>query len=375
MKKLYFLPFMALSAVFVACDEDEDVNPKLEVPATYTFERNGESTVDYSGQTTRLDMLAEIKTYIGTANAGAVLSEQKLLEMYANENNAFEDDDLNTASSKQLEDKTFLTDVTFYKDLFTSAASASEAGAENVQAAEGQAGLIERGTSGKFILVDEKGWEYTQLVEKGLMGSVFLNQIYNSYLTDAKTGDDVENEALKEGKNYTEMEHHWDEAFGYWGISADFDAASTNRFWGNYAYGRESLLGSVTALKDAFLKGRTAIVNKDYATKNEQKAIIYEQFELLAAATAIHYINEAMSDKNGGDLGNLFHHASEGYAFVRALKFSPVKEISDAQLEVILNENFGTDGDFWTITTEGLQEAKATLATVYPELAAVADNL
>lgn len=135
------------------------------------------------------------------------------------------------------------------------------------------------------------------------------------------------------------------------------------------------MLGSATALKDAFLTGRTAIVNKDYDTKNEQRDIIYEQFELIAAATAIHYINESITDINNGDQGNLFHHASEGYGFARALQFSPYKKISDAELNTILNANFGTDGDFWTITIEGLQEAKATLTSVYPELADVADEL
>lgn len=373
MKKRY-LPFLlALACAFTSCEEDDgenDVNPQIDVPSTYTFERNGESTVSYSGQTDRLDMLAEMKSYVGTANSGAELSEQKLLDMYANENSAFEDADLN-ASTKQLEDKTFIADVSFYKDLFASAAAASTSG---VEAAEGQAGLIARGPD-RNILVDENGWEYTQLLEKGMMGSVFLHQIYNTYLTDSKIGNDVENEELVEGKNYTAMEHHWDEAFGYWGVSPDFDPEADNRFWANYTYGRESVLGSATALKDAFLKGRTAIVNKNYDVKNEQRDIIYKQFELIAAATAIHYINESIADINNGDQGNLFHHASEGYGFARALQFSPYKSISDDQLDTILNANFGTDGNFWTITIDGLQAAKSTLATVYPELADVADEL
>lgn len=371
MKNLYLSAFIILASVFTGCDgTDEAPEPKLEIPSSYSFTRNGESTVDYSGQTLRLDMLSELKAYIGTANSGEVLSEQKMLDMFANENNAFSTEALNT-SGKQLEDKTFLADVTFYKALFASAAEASESEAE---ASEGHGGLVARG-SDRMILVDENGHEYTQLAEKGMMGSVFLNQIFNVYLTDSRIGNEVENEELVEGQTYTAMEHHWDEAFGYWGVSEDFDPEADNRFWGNYTYGRETVLGSATILKDAFLTGRAAIVAKDYETRDAQRDIIYEQFELIAAATAIHYLNESITDINNGDQGNLFHHASEGYGFARALKFSPYKSISDDQLDTILNSNFGTDGNFWTITLEGLQQAKATLVTVYPDLADVADEL
>lgn len=373
MRNLSFAFSIAITTLFMACNDDDtgEMEPQLEVPSTYSFERNGESSVDYSGQTARLDMVAEMKAYIGTANTGEVLSEQKLLDMFANENNPFSDDALNT-SGKQLEDKTFLTDIDFYKDLFASAVAASESEAE---ASAGQAGLIARGPD-RNILVDEKGHEYTQLLEKGMMGSIFLNQIYNVYLTESKTGDAVENESLAEGKNYTAMEHHWDEAFGYWGVDPDFDPEAENRFLGNYTYGRESYLGSATKLKDAFLKGRTAIVNKEHTIKNAQKDIIYAEFELIAAATAIHYINESVNDLNNGDAGGaLFHHASEGYGFARALRFSPVKQISDEQIEQILNSNFGTDGNFWTLSIEGLQEAKATLIAAYPGLSDIADDL
>ncbi|REE00449.1 DUF4856 domain-containing protein [Marinoscillum furvescens] len=371
--KLTSLFAITLLVLFASCEDSDDPQPQddqLAVPSTYEFTRNGESSVDYSGQTARLNMLAELKSYIATSHEGATLDEQKLLNMFANENDPFEDATLN-ASTKQLENKTFVADVEFFKDILSSAATVSvDAG----DAAEGQGGLIARSPDNK-ILVDEKGWEYTQLIEKGLMGATFLHQIYNSYLTDAKIGNDVENEELSEGKNYTAMEHHWDEAFGYWGVNPEFDTEGDNQFWGKYTYGRESYLGSATALKDAFLKGRTAIVNKDYDERDAQRDIIYEQFEITAAATAIHYINESITDLNNADQGNLFHHLSEGYGFVLALKYSPYKQISTAEIEVILEEDFGTDGDFWTVTVEGLNKAKSTLVATYPSLKDIADEL
>ncbi len=357
-------------AFCVSCDDSDDVSRGIERPATYEFSRNGESTVSYTGQTERLDMLAEMKAYIATANIGEQLDESTLLDMYANENSPFENEDLNS-STKNLESKTFITDITFFKEILISTALAS---GSTAAADQGKSGLVSRG-AGNNILVDDKGWEYTQLVEKGLMGAVFLHQIYNVYLTDSKIGIDISNEDLVEGTNYTAMEHHWDEAFGYWGVNTAFDTEGENRFWGNYSYGRERYTGTVTKLKDAYLAGRTAIVNKDYDAMNAASELIYQEFELLAAATTIHYINDGIRDLNSADIGNLFHHISEGYGFAMALKYSPIKRITDEQLDLILNKHFGTDGDFWTITVEGLNNARSSIVSAYPSLADFAQDL
>ncbi len=57
-----FFTLLILSFVFVACDDDnegEDVNI-VTPPATYSFERNGSSSVSFSGQTTRLNQSDEL---------------------------------------------------------------------------------------------------------------------------------------------------------------------------------------------------------------------------------------------------------------------------------------------------------------------------
>lgn len=375
MKKNLLLCLLISLVLFSCGDDDENVGPKLEVPETYEFTRDGSSTVSYQGQVDRLNMLSEMKSYISEGNTGEI-SAQKLKDMFANENNAFSDADLNV-SSKQLKNKTFLSDVAWFEGLFADAEAASIAGGT---AEAGVAGRIERGNTGKFVLVNEKGQEFTQLVEKGLMGAVFYNQIYNAYLTDAKTGDDVDNETIVDGKNYTEMEHHWDEAFGYWGVPVDFPNGDPvlsdeyKRFWANYTNGRDELLGTNEMLMDAYLTGRAAIVAKQYGVKEAQKEIIYEGHELVAAATAVHYINDAI-DYFGNDQGNFFHSLSEAYAFVKALQYSPKKKISQDQIDEILNTDFGTDGDFWTTTVEGLNNAKATLVAQFPALEPVKEDL
>jgi hypothetical protein len=65
-------------------------NPNYSVPATYTFERNT-TTVDFSGQSSRLLMLEEMGNIIKTAATdGTQASQSVLTNMYSNTNNAFQ---------------------------------------------------------------------------------------------------------------------------------------------------------------------------------------------------------------------------------------------------------------------------------------------
>lgn len=366
--------------LFISCsksDSKKDPEPttdKIEVPQTFVFNREGKSSVSFTGQTQRLDMLSAIKTYLQTGDAGKLLVETTLLNMYKNENKPFSSDDLNN-SGKSIASKVFApdTDAKFYENWFKSAVKASAAGSKNEQATKGKAGLIVRADASKKVLVDENGKEFTQIIEKGLMGSLILNQIFNVYLTDERIGDQVENDKVEEGKNYTKMEHHWDEAFGYFGVPIDFPTMTTKRFWGNYSNGRDALLKTNSIIMTAYLKGRTAIVNKDYTERNTQRDVLYATLELLAAATAVHYINDTKKAFSQGQQGEVFHVLSEAYAFVRALQFSPKKKITQAQINTILKTNFGEN--FWNTTAAGLDQAKATLVSIYSELNSVKDDL
>ena len=114
-----------------------------------------------------------------------MVSEQALLDAYNNVGGnggglfGFE-------STKQLADKTFQPDLDdrLFETMFAEAAAASTSGQT---AANGVAGLIVRENSGNTVLVDANGREFTQLIEKGLMGAVMYNQIYNTYFTEART--------------------------------------------------------------------------------------------------------------------------------------------------------------------------------------------
>jgi hypothetical protein len=351
----------------------------IETPATYAFTRGGESSVSYGGQTDRLNQLAEMKSYLRQGDRGEALSEQVLLDMFANAGGDG-GGNFSFASSKDLRSKTFEPDLDdrLFEDLFAAAATASQSGAA---ASNGVAGLIERENSGNTILVNEKGHEFVQFVEKGLMGAVFHHQIYNVYLSDARIGPGVENTELAEGAAYTPMEHHWDEAFGYFGAPVDFTSdwpetrGDEARFWANYADTSDPELGLNGRIMEAYRAGRAAVVNNDRAEIEAQAAALYDLHELTTAATAVHYINDTIGHLNASRTGEAFHTLSEAWAFVNAIRYTPERALSLADIETILTADFGADGNFWDVTLAGLNAAKAKLVAAYAELEPVQDEL
>ncbi len=368
-----------VSCDLVSSDEDDGIDP----PDTYEFTRDGESTVAYPGQVDRLDMVSEMASYIGQGDAGEAITEQALVDMYVNEGNNG-GGHFSFSSDRQLENKTFPPDRddNFFRDLFARAAAASE----NGEASEGSSGLIEREQSGSTILVDEKGREFGQLLEKGMMGAIFYHQIFNVYLTDERIGPNVENEELVEGENYTAKEHHFDEAFGYFGAPVDFTSpwpesrADEPRFWAHYSDVVDNVngdgdLGTNEAIMDAYIRGRTAIVNDNQEELDEQVQILYEQLELVTAATAVHYINSTLSHLGSGNRGEAFHALSEAWAFVNAIKYSPQRELTLDEINQIKNTHFGENGSFWNVNQSGLNTAKSLIVDTYPELESIKNQL
>ena len=360
----------------------------LQVPDTYSFvDGNGNSTVSYNGQAQRLEMLGEIASYCKEANTpGTAVDAQTLLDMYANANGyvwALTPDTLGmTGSSKNLRSKTAASEgpeyqadpaiQAYFDGLMTDLAAASMTTvADDPQGADGVAGVVVSTTNNtKMYLQAGNGHEWTQLIEKGLMGACLMNQISASYLSDGKM--DVDNSTAVDadnGKYYTVMEHHWDEAYGYFTTAPDYPTNGANRFWGKYAGStREEHLGTATAISDAFRTGRAAIVAQDYVVRDAQIAIIQENLELVAVGTAIHYLNDAMG--NFGDDALRNHELSEAVAFMQAIPYG-----HDAQMSMAdVNAQIEALGSFYTVSLQTIQDVKDVLVSQY-SLQAHADML
>lgn len=347
----------------VGCSKEDDTptpitdnnngNPNYSVPSTYTFvDGSNTSTVNFDGQKQRLEMLSEMVVYMKTANTvGNNLSAIQLKDMYAN--NAYTWVDAPslgmTGSTKQLKNKTAEGDVgvqAMFENYMDSIDVISDLNFSNSTETYGQGGVWSNGT--KSYLQSANGLEYLQLIEKGLMCAVFMNQMTVNYL--GTVGDD-DNVSPLTGKNYTEMQHHWDEAYGYFTSEIDYPINGTDRFWGKYASSRETILGSATKLSDAFRRGRAAIDNNDYTTRDAQITIIRNEIEKVCAGTAIHYLNEAKTNITDPTVKN--HVLSEALAFINGLRYGYNSvngvSITAAEVDTVLGY-IGTDFNNVTIT-------------------------
>lgn len=348
---------LALIIVSIGCDKDDDDTLTYDIPETYSFKN-----VDYSGQTQRLSMLNELKSYMTTANTlGVVLDADRMKAMYSNDA-----DNANWSNtydaSKELKSKTFELVQSDFEELMDEMAAASQS---TVAGSEGVSGVIESADGTKKYLVGDDGVEHAQLIEKGLMGACFYHQATAVYFGDDRMN--VDNEEITEGKG-TEMEHHWDEAFGYLGVQIDFPINTDGLFfWGNYCNGRNELLGTNQAIMDGFLKGRAAISNGDLATRDEAIREVRNAWELVTVGTALHYLNGGIA--NFEDMALRSHNLSEAIAFIYSLQFNPTKKIDNSALANLLTLVAGSSDfasmNLYNATVVNLQQAKDELAAAY----------
>lgn len=394
MNRLFLIIPILLS--LTACDNTPEIS--VEAPATYSFSRNGESTVDFSGQTTRIMMGGELLDAMMDFDNSTSVS---LLEIFRNETEAGEDAnpfslvDLN-ASDKSLKSKIAASLDLFSSNTVESAAVKADFEAwinaqvnevfpqENELAVAGQAGQIADGSSTRYINAD--GLEYNQLVAKSMIGALMLDQISNNYLSTGvlDAGDNRLNndaESVEDGKSYTSMEHKWDEAYGYlYGLSADpaepnatigQDDDFLNKYIGRVE-GDDDFTGIADEIFDAYKLGRAAIVAGDYDLRDEQTDIIQEKLAEIIAIRAVYYLiqGKLALEQSAPDYGAAFHSLSEGYGFIYSLQFatSPGLDINRyftrAEIENILSTMMN-DGE------NGLWDVKpTTLQTLAEEIAA-----
>lgn len=392
---LRLLTAITLMGGLTACSSDN--KKELEIPATYTFERDGASTVSYGGQTTRIAMATELISAMSDFNN----TSDAVLNMYKNENNPFADAALNSST------KTVRSKVAASKDFFSSnategtkiktdfetwiAAQYSETAVNKDQlATAGSAGQIADGTKTRYV--NAQGLEYNQAVNKSLIGALMLDQMLNNYLSPAvldEGSNRADNDAgtVADGKSYTTMEHKWDEAYGYlFGASAS--GASPLATLGDDDKFLNKYLGRVNGdndfntyghqIYDAFKKGRAAIVAGDYSERDKQADIIKELASAVIGVRAVYYLQAGKAAKASGDLGGAFHDLSEGFGFIYSLRFTRKPGSSDPYLSKSEVDGFisklTTGNGFWDVSGATLDEISEDIASKFDFTVAQAAN-
>ena len=261
-----------------------------------------------------------------------------------------------------------------------------------VMHSEGNPPLDIDGNAITKAFVDADGIDWQQMVQKFLLGAVAFSQGTNDYLYKVAgvPGDDGQiddstakpNATSDAGAPYSEMEHYWDEAFGYFGAAADYGLYTDAEIAGkggrsdwqsfhdtngdgkidlrsefNFGHsqnaakrdhGSASIEGGVTYdltgdVFGAFMAGRTLISSIDGDLNADQLAelrgyiaTIKDGWEKAIAATVIHYINDTLADmaKLGIEDYDFYQHAkhwSELKGFALGLQFNP-----DSPLHAVL---------------------------------------
>ncbi|WP_343485733.1 DUF4856 domain-containing protein [Allomuricauda sp. d1] len=364
----------------------------IDNPATYVFERNGESSVSFSGQTTRILMAEEIiDKMLDETTTAEVLNA---MFAHAEGEMDFSDADLN-ASDKNVRGKTAAS-FDFFSNNATDQAlirADFESWIQiqvdevfprwNEAASEGMAGQIADGSSTRYI--DSRGLEMNQLFNKSLIGALMVDQMLNNYLS-SNVLDQFEEandaETLVDGKNYTDMEHDWDEAYGYaFGTAQDLadprptigeDDSFLNKYIGRVE-GDDDFVGITEDIYQALKLGRAAIVAKDYVVRDEQADILRELVSKVIGIRAVYYLQQAKNalDQATPAYGTAFHDLSEGYGFIYSLQFTRkpgtdepyfTKAEVDAFLVDLLDDG---DNGLWDVTPATLDAISEAIAAEF----------
>jgi len=323
---LMFLSSLML-LVMIGCSADDDDNGDdgaslIDTPTTYTFESRfseGESSVSYSGQVVRNLLINDIKGQMGT-DAGTG-NPATLLSMMANDNS-------NQAILSSAGDMS--TVQTKYHDISTSHLNDRLTAVDSyiIPGYDANAGTLINGWIQECAAAGKtraNGVRLDQIAQKTLWGAVSYWQATSKYMGKIETDD---NSTASGDANYTAMEHHWDESFGYFGAALDYNTAysddtdrKTSPYYdsnsdGSIDFKSEFNVGwAITAAKrdlcdgcdvnhdftktifDAYLEGRTLITNQaDMTDILLQMDIVLNTWEKVVAAVTIHYVNDVAAD-------------------------------------------------------------------------------
>lgn len=368
--KLQFTLLALVVTMMTSCKDDEV--PVVETPlrakvdyATLTattpyettfMDASNKSTVDWSNGNNRYKMFQALNTSISAATtAGTEINATTLKNMLSNTSAPFSDASLNT-SGVQLRNVVASSWPTASADavranfdvIFDQIALASKSLGKT--AAKGQAGKL--GTR----LVDARGIELIQIIQKSLIGSMQYDYIANVLLTK---GLDADNRTIVAGKNYTQLEQNWDEAYGLLTLNKIYlekaTATSSGEFaLGSYAweYGYDKV--AQPTLYMAFLQGRAAIANNDLTEVKKQADFIKGFLEKAIAKAAVGY----MGKSNTGVVNDDAHALGEGLGFIYSLRFMNVNGGDAAFSDGLMTGLVGSEGGFWDLT-----QAKLTTAT------------
>ena len=380
--------YLAIGAAFTACKKDDDeqkvsIRAKVDyskVTDTTTYSKTNGLFVDASGKTTvdltegnvRYKMFQGINSYNGRAlGASEILDSVKLKNLFSNTNSPFTSNyhtDYATLNASGLQLRNVVAsswsaanaEVVRKKIEAEFKTMAEISTSSGVVGGQGMAGYLTylnptTGSLSKY-LVNAKGIETAQIIQKSLIGAYQVDFIGNVLLN---AGLEADNYSLVSGKNYTALEHVWDLAYSSLTLNPNFlrnstetTRGTTEGFLGGYMweYGKISYNAefNYTKILPAFLKGRVAIINNDKAELAKQALVIRTSMEKAIANAAWNYLKKS-SEAPYSD-GYRAHAFGEGLGFIYSLRFANIHGANAAFSDELINELTGSANGFWDLT-------------------------
>jgi hypothetical protein len=382
--KFQFIFSIAAAIGFTSCENAEETVPDLRAKIDYAsitantpykklfIDAAGDSTVDLKSGNDRYKMYQALNYYLGAAVRDSKTLDATLMKnMYSNMGNPFTDitspkivgSELNssgvqlrnlTASSKAAADAEIAR--VRVEALFGEMATVSKS--VGVMAAKGVAGKL-----GTYV-VDAKGIETAQIIQKSLIGALQMDYISNVLLDKGLSAD---NKSLVAGKKYSALEHNWDEAYGLLTLNPIYLAGSTDAvrgtsetFLGSYIW--EYNKASYAKFHTAFLRGRVAIVNNDMAELKIQATFIRTEIEKALAAAAVGYLGKW---KTGTTDAARAHAIGEGLGFIYSLRYANIHSVDAKFSDDILISLVGSTNGFWDLTNDKINPAASAITTKF----------
>lgn len=384
----------------------------------YSFERNGMETAIYNGQIVRHLLINDFKLKVeqlATSDAQAV-DFADLYKYYDNNGVTLSDKVLTPSNLPLVFNHT--NEIAGGRDLHSKATNTYATTFQNditnwLQIiANNSKNPSKLGTYQVYI--DEfTGYDLREFAYLTFLGGINYNHGLKAYFIGVENKENDELFLIDDvPATYTQMEHHWDETFGYLGAARNFTAFNIETvagYEGDAVYQDNFVVDGLINFKDeynfdficeaarrdisakeftnyaqglflAFYQGRISIIAKDYETVLTHKKSIETQWEEVIAATAIHHLNatlQYMQEFKNGDFTNLnrfYQHWSAMYKWTEMLRYTYNNRLTN--YEEILNEYYVTAAvpfpkaikdDISKITTyqEQLIAARTFIGTTY----------
>ncbi len=276
----------------------------------YKFQRNAMSSVDYYEVDLLTEPLQRLKRKMQLGQTNTDYYYKDFMRIY-HEGMSYVKPEEQVASSPLCKSDSIKNDL--LKLIEASRKIKKETASEGVAGyVGGKVGFAEK------IYVNAKGLAYAEVFSNMIDGAIYLDKIFNFHLDERLLNSeeiraDHENLVLVTGKNYTELEHHWDLGYGYFTKIQILTQAN----------GVYELKGIERKILDAFVWGRNRLGVFRYPELLQQLGIVREQLSKAIAIQTIQKLVGKITEVNYKENPKqAFKYLSQAYGMIYNLQFT-----------------------------------------------------